>query len=195
MGVFSGTGHGQAAMNGNSISLHDSPAVSLSTASAADATAIARVHVATWRATHRGLVEHTFLDGLDVGVRAEQWSNWLELPERRTVVAKHDGALIGFCAGGPARDPDATSSTAEIYALYVEQAHWRRGHGGALLDRALFEIEDEGTFSQVTLWVLERNFAARSFYEKFGFIVDGVSKIQRIGGTALNELRYRRRLG
>lgn len=179
-------------MTVNAMRVREDVEALVSPADTADAADIARVHVAAWRAAYRGMLTPAFLAGLDVGARAEQWRNWLQLPERRTLVAKQRGAVLGFCAMGPARDPDANASTSEVYALYVDEPYWRTGHGRALLERAITDAEDEGA-AQVTLWVLEQNERARLFYEKLGFVFDGVSKIELIGGTALTELRYRRR--
>jgi RimJ/RimL family protein N-acetyltransferase len=47
--------------------------------------------------------------------------------------------------------------------------------------------------SDVTLWVLERNAAARAFYEAIGFEPDGASKLLTIG-VELVVLRYRKAL-
>ena len=38
-----------------------------------DAAAIARVHVASWRTTYRGLLPDEFLDSLDEGRYTERW--------------------------------------------------------------------------------------------------------------------------
>ena len=43
----------------------------------------------------------------------------------------------------------------------------------------------------VTLWVLEKNIAARKFYEAMGFTLDGATKEVRIG-TTLKTVRYRK---
>ncbi len=181
-------------MSVNAMRVREDLEVLVSPAGHDDAADIARIHVATWRAAYRGMVPNTYLEGLDVGVRTEQWRNWIELPERRTLVARQCGALLGFCATGPARDPDANAATSEVYALYVDEPHWRSGHGRALLERAISDAEDDGA-AQLTLWVLEQNERARLFYERLGFVFDGVSKIELIGGSSLTELRYRRRFG
>ena len=181
-------------MSVNAMRVREDLEVLVSPAGHDDAADIARIHVATWRAAYRDIVSKTYLESLDVGIRTEQWRNWIALPERRTLVARQRGVLRGFCATGPARDPDATAATSEVYALYVDEGHWRSGHGRALLDRAISDAEDDGA-AQLTLWVLEQNERARLFYERLGFVFDGVSKIELIGGSSLPELRYRRRFG
>ena len=66
-----------------------------------------------------------------------------------------------------------------------------RGHGRALLDRAFAEFRRRG-YTEVTLWVLERNTKARRFYERFGFQQDPGGKTYP--GTDVPEVRYRVRL-
>lgn len=39
----------------------------------ADAEALARVHVDSWRAAYQGLMPQEYLDGLDPAERAAQW--------------------------------------------------------------------------------------------------------------------------
>jgi ribosomal protein S18 acetylase RimI-like enzyme len=46
--------------------------------------------------------------------------------------------------------------------------------------------------ADATLWVLERNAIARSFYERSGWAADGATKTLDIAGAALAEVRYRR---
>ena len=49
-------------------------------------------------------------------------------------------------------------------------------------------------YAQVTLWVLDANSRARSFYEKAGFTADGAVKLEDRGSFQLREVRYRRSL-
>src|SRR5207244_1145094 len=52
---------------------------------------------------------------------------------------------------------------------------WEKGIGRALLSASLDQVR-KCKFDQITLWVLEGNQRARSFYESFGFIHDGAMK-------------------
>jgi hypothetical protein len=49
-------------------------------------------------------------------------------------------------------------------------------------------------FAGAALWVLERNIRARGFYERDGWRRDGTLRAEIIGGTAVDEVRYRRGL-
>lgn len=52
-------------------------AVSIRHATLDDATAIAEVHVASWRTTYRGIVDQAYIDTLSVAERATAWAQRL----------------------------------------------------------------------------------------------------------------------
>ena len=142
-------------------------------ATVADASAIAGVHVRSWRSAYRGLIDDEILDGLSVARRGADWSERLRLTRSQgalpfTLVAETDGGVRGFCNVSPLdEDADAT-----IGALYLEPGDLRAGLGTALLVAALARLRAAGC-SDVVLWVLEGNRGARAFYERFGFVADG----------------------
>jgi GNAT superfamily N-acetyltransferase len=144
-------------------------------ATVADARTIATVHVRSWQAGYRGIVDDGVLDGLSIDRRERAWQERLTAPgdASRTLVAERDGAVIGFCGlATPSRDADAAPATAEIAAIYVDPEAWRAGIGTALLDAALDGLARDG-WTDVTLWVLEQNARGRAFYERSGFAPDG----------------------
>jgi len=153
----------------------------------ADASAIAEIHVATWRTAYADVLSADFLAGLSAEKRAVGWQRELEAGETVVVVAEEEGVLVGFASGGSSRDPD-TSDAIEIFTLYVLSSHWDRGIG-----RRLMETLDAAlpTRDQV-LWVLRDNARARGFYEKLGFRPDGAEKDIQLGGRSLREIRLRR---
>jgi GNAT superfamily N-acetyltransferase len=98
---------------------------------------------------------------------AETVERWLRF-EGSVHVAESDGVPVGFVA----------ASDAELDALYV--APERRGQG---IGSALIALAPQAE----RLWVLERNVAARRFYERHGWRPDGEVKP---GPEGLTELRY-----
>src|SRR4051794_13185808 len=87
-----------------------------------DAEPIAAVHIASWRASYRGLLPDETLDGLRLDQRTEQWRIWLAPDGDRatTLVAERDGAIAGFATlAMPSRDRDEPEGVAEIPALYL----------------------------------------------------------------------------
>jgi GNAT superfamily N-acetyltransferase len=147
-------------------------------AAAADAAAIAGIHVRGWQAAYRGLVPDPLLDGLSIERREQGWRGLIAAARGSsvTLVGEAGGDVAGFCSLlAPTRDADALPWTAEIAAIYVEPARWRSGVGAALLERAVADLATDG-WRRATLWVLEHNEPALAFYGRFGFAPDGASK-------------------
>lgn len=75
------------------------------------------------------------------------------------IVAEIDGRLAGFAA----------LDGSELDGLFVEPEQWRRGIGAALIEAAVHEARRRG----LSLVTVVANPAARAFYEKCGFRVEG----------------------
>ena len=158
----------------------------------ADAHRIAQIHVDGWRAAYRGRMPDEILDKLDVEKRAAFWGGRLADRECGVFVVELNERVVGFCDLIPTRDKDLDpKTTAEIVAIYVDPRHWRKGAGQALCRFAL-ETAGRENYSAVTLWCLDSNVAARSFYEKVGFHLDGATKVdQSLKSHELREVRFR----
>ncbi len=166
-------------------------------AAPADAGAVGRVQVESWRAAYAGMMPDAVLAGLSVEQRAAAWRGRLEhpeVPERRLFVVEVGGAVVGFASSGPSRDAGADTGTAEVYALYLLPAAWGLGHGRALFAAAVDDLRTRG-FARITLWVLDRNARGRRFYEAAGMRPDGGAKVEVEGGADLPHVRYALALG
>ena len=155
-----------------------------------DAEAIARVHVASWRSTYRGIVPDDFLDRLSVDRRAEMWRGAIDDRPRTAgvfVAADDVGQLVGFSSCGPNRDADNRGYDGELFAIYLLQSYQGRGIGGVLFRAAVRRLSDAG-FRAMMLWVLAAN-PARQFYTALGGQELG-TKIVEIGGVPLDEVAY-----
>ncbi|HEU5024574.1 MAG TPA: GNAT family N-acetyltransferase [Spirillospora sp.] len=157
------------------------------TATEADAPAIARLHLASYRAAYRGLLPTGFLAAYDPAERERRWLERLRDPDRTTFVTTP--ALVAFAEIGPS----ATPLTGELLALHVAESHWRQGLGGALHAHALKALTGRG-FQSATLWVLDGNQRACAFYEAAGWTPTGETRHRLVRGTAVDELRYHREL-
>jgi ribosomal protein S18 acetylase RimI-like enzyme len=154
-----------------------------------DADAIERVRTDTWRATYRGHMPDAVLDalGYDGSLRREYLSR--QRPQLFTLVAEHDGEVVGFCSGGPSREADGLHP-GEIYAIYVLPQHHGHGHGSALLRAGARELVARG-WDGMLIWVLRENAPSRSFYERMGGRHVAGSDIEReIEGTRVVEAAY-----
>jgi ribosomal protein S18 acetylase RimI-like enzyme len=158
-----------------------------------DAKAIASIHVHAWQAAYQGLVPSAFLDSLSVEDREAIWRQRLERRTSEMWVADEGGKVVGWVSAGRSRDADALSSTGEVWAIYVSPLRWRRGVGRHLWSEAEGFLGTAG-FSDVTLWVLQRNAPAIAFYESIGLALDpGSEKTIALGGAELLEVRLRKR--
>ena len=147
----------------------------------------------SWQAAYAGLMPTEFLAGLSIDQRTHGWQTFLEAaePDRILQVATLADSVVGFAAGGPARDGDATELTAELLAIYLLPSAWGQGLGTALHDAMLRALAESG-FAIATLWVLRENRRATDFYIRHGWTFDGAEKSEQLGEVTLDEVRMRR---
>lgn len=159
-----------------------------------DAFRIASIHVRAWQVAYRGIVPDEFLDALSVEQRHTRWQQNLEAGDSLTWVAEDCDIALGWISAARSRDIDAVPSTGEIWGIYVDPGHWRKGVGRALCAAAEQELRNQ-RFTALTLWVLKNNQRAIEFYVANGFAVDACKDrmIER-GGKALLEMRMAKQL-
>ena len=159
----------------------------------ADALAIARVHVRSWQAAYRGLIDDAYLDSLRPDDRAARYDFTHADPLKPYTIAALEGdEIVGFATVMPSRDEDILQA-GELAALYLDPAFWDCGFGVALIEAARAELVSRG-FKEALLWILDGNVRAARFYEKDGWVADGKERTQVIWGVACNEARYRRQI-
>ncbi len=154
---------------------------------------IAEVHVRSWQAAYRGILEDDLLDSLSVTEREGSWRALLSNTEHHwlnLVAEDGDGGLAGFCAvTTPSRNAKEDESLAEVGALYVDPDRWREGAGAAMLIAALEKLKERG-WREVVLWVLPENRRALAFYARYGFTIEeGVEKREERSGRSVIRLR------
>lgn len=163
-------------------------------ATVVDVPALAKVHVEAWQAAYRGVVPDSFLEQITVSKREASFREFLskDSPEA-TYVAEESEEMVGFLTVGPCRDADVDENrTGEIWGIYIAPKHWRRGIGKRLAAKAQEILECRG-YTETTLWVLEKNELARTFYEAVEFRPDGASKELNLG-KPVKAIRYRKPL-
>lgn len=159
-----------------------------------DAPSLAKVHVDSWVAAHRGLVPESVFQCFTHQSRTEHFRQSLATGPEETYLAEENGNVMGFLILGACRDPDVNvDRTGEIWGIYISPAHWRKGLGKRLLEEAQNTLKSRG-YKEAVLWVLKRNQGARRFYEAMGFGLDGRTKDVNLG-TPLKAVRYRKALG
>ena len=155
-------------------------------ADAADAQAIARVHVDSWRSTYAGIVPEEFLASLNLDDRAEMWRRMLAAEDGLMFVAEDEEGVFGFACGGKLRE-DLDSYDAELYAIYLLRENQGKGAGRALFQALVASLLEAG-YAGMALWVLKDNPAVH-FYERMGG-EQIASKQITIGGANLEEVAY-----
>lgn len=158
-----------------------------------DAADIERIRIAGWRTAYAGIVPQAYLDSMrldDDAIAARRFRMAQNPPEVRTLISYGGAGPAGFVVYGPDRE---VPTAGEIYAIYVDPDAWSRGHGRALLGRAIRDLVADG-YPEAGLWVLEENTRARTFYERFGLFPTGQSQRFQVGAEDVPEMRYAMRL-
>jgi GNAT superfamily N-acetyltransferase len=147
-----------------------------------DAPEMARVHVASWQETYRGVISDETLDDPEFRSKRERFWTIALTDERfahhRIAVAECGGQLIGIAQSAPPTDADASWSR-QLNVLYVLASAHGTGAGVGLLDAVISQSET------AALWVADPNPRAHAFYRKHGFSPDGSSK----EGDGIKEIR------
>ena len=157
----------------------------------ADAPAIARVYVESWRRTYRGLLPDAYLDGLRYESFEKHWRRtlasrgWAFVAERIDEESGLGAEIVGMASGGRARRDRVGAG--EIYVLYVDHAFHGQGVGRALFDACHYELATRG-LANVFTWVLESN-PSRKFYEHLGGAMVDHAKLD-VGGREVQEVAY-----
>lgn len=154
-----------------------------------DARGIAVVHIDTWRDAYAGIVPDDYLAALDYNDREAVWRRVIPASDERVRVVCEGNQVVGWATQGRTRDADARGAIGELYGIYVSSKYWGAGVGPALMEDALRWLSTH--YRAATLWVLEQNARARSFYERAGWTFDGTTKADDRGTFVLNEVRYR----
>ncbi len=152
--------------------------------------AVAKVHVDSWRSTYRDIVPAHFLEGLSYEAAEERFQRLLANRDRQpfmyVAVDPADG-IVGYATGGRARSGPA-EFTGELYALYLLQEHQGRGIGRALFQAVATELVHAGIYSMI-VWALEANERACRFYQRMGgeLVANGTIEI---GGQNCPEVAF-----
>jgi L-amino acid N-acyltransferase YncA len=150
-------------------------------ATVADAPAIARVHIRAWQQTYAHLVEPGELDDISVDARAARWETMLADERTGVWVAEENGEIVGFASAGARRDHEFPRPI-ELEAIYLLEEFHGSGLGQQLLD---ISIGDSPAF----LHVADGNPRATRFYERNGFVFDGVTETYPLVRTPITSLR------
>ena len=154
-----------------------------------DSAAIARVHVGSWQATYVGHFPDHYLDNLKVEDSRARWEEIIPRNKGNVAVAESNEGVVGFLSLIASRDADAPAGTGEVSAIYVNPDSLRQGIGSELMAWGRKRALANG-WNRLTLWVLDTNEAARKFYERLGWVMDGATKVDESKQFSISEVRY-----
>jgi ribosomal protein S18 acetylase RimI-like enzyme len=162
----------------------------------ADASEIARIHVAATRSVYRGIYTDAYLESLSVEDRARAWAAErkghlaIDDPDLAVFVAIADERMVGFADIGAAPSPDFPRHAA-LYAVYLDPDHIGRGIGQALWRSCVDHAKKRG-FDGISAELLSRNVQARAFYERMGaHPLPATEMLIETGGTKEKVITYR----
>ena len=163
------------------------PRVSIREATIADCSAVAKVHVQSWKESFAGIVPQIFLDKMSAEKRAKAFEAGFAAPFYRMYVAEAPRrGIVGFADfGAPRETIDAYDG--ELYAIYLLPEFHRKGVGERLFKRGVEFLKGHGSNSMYLL-ALEVS-PYRAFYEKMGGQLAGKKGVE-IEGATYDELIY-----
>jgi ribosomal protein S18 acetylase RimI-like enzyme len=160
--------------------------ITIRPANTADARAIARLDVETWRAAYAGMLSARYLVGLSERRREAGWrSVIMHEPRDVRIAVDTDGTMLGFGSCGPCRGERDFSG--EVFTLYVGPDWQNRGIGRRLLTALFGRLVAAGRSSAI-IWVLRDN-PSRFFYQRLGGRLVA-RKTLDVGGSVVEALAY-----
>jgi len=150
---------------------------------------VAEIQVFAWRICERDILSDEYLfKQMTVSKRMEYFNNMLQNDSDENYVFD-DGILKAFITISPCSCEGALASL-QLSSIYVDPCFLRQGIGAQLLGH-VEEIARERDYTEVIVWVLEKNQAAIDFYKKNGYAPDGKCST---GGLGTTEARYRKKI-
>jgi ribosomal protein S18 acetylase RimI-like enzyme len=136
-------------------------------ATAADAEAIAAIHVAAYDETYRGIAPPEVFEDLNLERRTGQWRRFFAepRPDAAAFLIEQDGRASGF--GSNAVDRSGATPVGWIKALYLLKRAQGCGLGRAMLATLAEDLAAKGAH-QVRLDVAAGNDHAEAFYQRLG---------------------------
>ena len=134
-----------------------------------DASQLARINIASWRTTYRGLIADEILDGMTFAKYLEKWEQTLASQANGDTFCfaaeNGSGEVIGYSVCGKNRH-EKLPFDAELFAIYLLKEYQGQGIGKNLFLTSVEEFRQRN-ISSFLLFVLSSNTASRKFYESF----------------------------
>lgn len=144
--------------------------IELRGARSGDEKILAYIQTESWKAAFSEIISPEELErSTDVRKAEEMYKNVLNCQFVNVIIEFVDEKP--HCIAGWSRNrSDLGQNTAELICIHSLCDKWRQGYGSVMMRHVLDEIKKAG-YSEVVLWVFEKNLNARRFYEKHGFVL------------------------
>lgn len=140
------------------------PSFIIRQATAADLSALARVHVTAWNATYPGYPSPPTYE-----LRESQWRAAFQAGDAHWfcfAVERDDGELVGFAQGNRYAQPDQPDYAGQLNKIYLLREYQRRGLGRRLMGHVARRFLDQGITSM--LLFADAGNPSCAFYEALG---------------------------
>lgn len=167
-------------------------AVTIRSATEADAASIGAVHVASWRDAYAGILAQEFLNS---GIEADRLRVWLQRlgdrpPSQLVDVAVDSaGRVIAFVCAYCDFDPHWGNLIDNLHVLPEVRG---KGIGERLFRSVVGQLAENNLDSRLHLWIFEANVAGLRFYKRLGGRVVGKdrSRIPAAGGKVVLRVHW-----
>ena len=132
-----------------------------------DHQSIAHLHARSWQENYRGIWSDEYLDHQVSQDRLNVWQNRLQNPpeNQHIILAEKDNLLCGFTCVYVNDDPQWGALIDNLHVIASQKGH---GIGKQLMKEAAQWIHSQCPDSPFYLWVFEKNYSARKFYDAVG---------------------------
>ena len=153
----------------------------LRAATAEDASAVAELHVASWRSAYRDVLSGEYLADAAEGDRQAYWQGRLSTPHhgQRVDLLVLANQVVGFSCVLVGHDAVLGSF---LHNLHIAPALVGRGLGSVLMGAVRQHCLSTAPQDPVFLWVVSSNQRAQHFYAKLGAAYVGQTQWQPPGG-------------
>ena len=151
-------------------------AITIEKVRAGDAPVLAYIQTESWKAAFKDILAADVLEERCALNTAEaMYQRLLTKGIGNGYLLRVDGTPHCIAWWDVTREPDMPGY-AELICIHSLPDRWHMGHGSQMMARLLDDVKAAG-YQKMMLWVFAANLAARRFYEKHGFAVNGREKL------------------
>jgi ribosomal protein S18 acetylase RimI-like enzyme len=134
---------------------------------------VAHIHRLSRMEYERGIIYGDDLERDNIDHFIKNWQTWMNDDEISKLCLEDENEIRGFVLYGriktrPSFDQGVVPRYgAEIYAIFINPDHFRKGYGAKLFKAACKDLADKKLTSMI-LWTLKKNKKSSAFYSSFG---------------------------